>query len=65
MFEWLRKIAEDEENIDIQVAAMIIQLVLLIEERSLEYGDTIQDLCVEICAILGKIDKVTRFFNSL
>ncbi|XP_001605378.1 Fanconi anemia group I protein [Nasonia vitripennis] len=57
MFDWLTKLAEEQEIVDITVASIIFQLILMIEERSLEYGEVLQDICIEFCAILGKIDK--------
>lgn len=58
MFDWLKKLAEEQENVDITVASIIFQLILMIEERSLEHGKVLQDICIEFCAILGKADKV-------
>ncbi|KAL7305316.1 hypothetical protein TKK_0002446 [Trichogramma kaykai] len=57
VFDWLNEIAEKSDHLDVQVSAIIIQLILLIEERSIDYSETIQDICVEFCAILGKTDN--------
>ncbi|XP_058794927.1 Fanconi anemia group I protein homolog [Phymastichus coffea] len=69
VFDWMSKVAEEYENLDVQVSSKIIQLILLVEERSLEYGETVQDVCLEFCAILGKIDKTeittTRKFQII
>lgn len=68
MFNWLKNLAEEHEHVDITVASIIFQLILIIEERSLDHGavstnsvhqtSVFQDICIEFCAILGKADKV-------
>ncbi|XP_011502172.1 PREDICTED: Fanconi anemia group I protein homolog [Ceratosolen solmsi marchali] len=68
-FNWLNNIAENQKQIDVQVASLIVQLMILVDEQNIEYSETIQDLCAELFPILGRIDKIevsaTRKFQII
>ncbi|KAJ8664238.1 hypothetical protein QAD02_005900 [Eretmocerus hayati] len=68
-FKWLIETAEKRENVEVQVAALVFQLILLVLDRSVEHDEVIQDLACEFGLVLGRNDKSestgSRRFNML
>ncbi|XP_063989742.1 Fanconi anemia group I protein homolog [Diachasmimorpha longicaudata] len=54
-FQWLQKMSK-VENIDPQIALIILQLITIIEEREADYGKVLDEMCVDLCKKLGTID---------
>ncbi|XP_014217237.1 Fanconi anemia group I protein homolog [Copidosoma floridanum] len=69
LFDWLLEIAKTKENLDMQIASIVLQLILLIQERSVEESEVLHDFCSEFVCVLGRNDKTevtaTRTYNMI
>ncbi|XP_015108485.1 Fanconi anemia group I protein [Diachasma alloeum] len=54
-FQWLKKMSK-AENVDTQIALIILQLITIIEDREVDYGKILDEMCVDLCKKLGNID---------
>lgn len=50
------------ENIQSSVVPAILQFFLHLEEHTQEYGETINEICMELCEKVGSIDGVSNIF---
>uniref|UniRef100_A0A0C9QHI6 Fanci_0 protein n=1 Tax=Fopius arisanus TaxID=64838 RepID=A0A0C9QHI6_9HYME len=55
-FEWLQKMAKMDVG-DPHIALIILQLITNVEEREVEYGKVLDDMCLDLCNKLGTIDN--------
>ncbi|KAG7201026.1 hypothetical protein KM043_003378 [Ampulex compressa] len=55
VFEWLKKFARTG-GMGRACSKALLQLLLQVEERCREYGETLNEICEELCGVLGCID---------
>lgn len=61
MLERMKEIIQ-MEDIQSSIVPTIIQFFLNLEEYSQEYGETLNEICIELCEKVGSIDSVSNNF---
>ncbi|XP_043519623.1 Fanconi anemia group I protein isoform X2 [Frieseomelitta varia] len=64
MLECMKEIIQ-MEDIQSSIVPTIIQFFLNLEEYSQEYGETLNEICIELCEKVGSIDKTELETNNL
>ncbi|XP_034935128.1 Fanconi anemia group I protein [Chelonus insularis] len=68
LFEWLKTMAKSDK-IDAPVAVIILQLIIMIEDRDAEYGKILDEMSLELCKKFGTIDNsdppITEIYKIL
>lgn len=59
MFEDTKKMIQ-MENIQSSIIPAIVQFVLHLEEYTQEYGETLNEICIELCEKAGSINDVSN-----
>lgn len=47
------------ENVENSIVSGIMQFFLRLEEHTEEYGETVHEICLELCEKVGAIDGVS------
>nr|XP_034193738.1 Fanconi anemia group I protein isoform X2 [Osmia lignaria] len=63
ILEWFRKITE-MENVENSIVSGIMQFFLRLEEYTEEYGESLHEICLELCEKVGAIDDVDLNVNK-
>ena len=59
VFSWLNELLENQTDFDSATTSLILNLILQLDEKSVEYGDTLQEISIEFTTELGTIDRVS------
>ncbi|XP_029045832.2 Fanconi anemia group I protein isoform X1 [Osmia bicornis bicornis] len=63
ILEWFRKITQ-MENVENSIVSGIMQFFLRLEEYTEEYGESLHEICLELCEKVGAIDDVDLNVNK-
>ncbi|XP_012153284.2 Fanconi anemia complementation group I isoform X2 [Megachile rotundata] len=64
ILECFKKVLETESMIENSIVSAITRFFLRLEEHTEEYGETLYDICLELCKQVGSIDGVELIANE-